>query len=269
MTMTATISKRALLWNQIRYDARSYVRNSQARFFTMALPIFFLVLFVGLFGNQDTRVNGHLVRQTTYYVPALVVYAIVSASFMALVVWLVIQREDGILKRRQMTPEPTWVLVVGRSLGAAMSALLVTVTLLVIGALAYGVNVPFHTMAALAVDVVVGTITFCALAFAVAPFVRTAEAALPVTMALALPLFFLSGVFVPFAMVPLVLRPFVEAFPIRALADAVIHTFDPATSGSGFVLRDLLVLTAWGVAGLWGARRWFRWSPRAGVSATS
>jgi ABC-2 type transport system permease protein len=257
------------VWNQIRYDARNWVRNSQARFFTMALPIIFLVVFVGLFGNQDTRVNGHLVRQSTYYVPAVVVYGVISASFMALIVWLVMEREAGILKRRQMTPEPMWVLVLGRAVGAASSALLSTVTLLVIGALAYGVNVPLHTMAALTVDIIVGTITFCCLAYAVTRFVRSTEAALPVTMALTLPLFFLSGVFVPFAKVPMVLRPIVEIFPIRALADAVIHTFDPATQGSGFVLKDLLILTAWGVAGLWAARRWFRWSPQAGVSASS
>ena len=65
-------SGRALVASQVRYDGLSFVRNRQGRFFTLALPILFLVLLCSIFGNDTVRVPGGSVKESTYYVPGLV-----------------------------------------------------------------------------------------------------------------------------------------------------------------------------------------------------
>ncbi len=77
----------------------------------------------------------------------------------------------------------------------------------------------------------------------------------------ALPLYFISGVFVPEDQIPSLLRAIADVFPIRHLAVAMLT---PCThsQGTGIAARDLLIVAAWGVAGLAFAARAFQWSPR-------
>ena len=51
-----------LLLHQARYDLRAILRNRQARFSTVALPVIMLVVFVGVFGSD--RVGPDHVRAT-------------------------------------------------------------------------------------------------------------------------------------------------------------------------------------------------------------
>ena len=46
-----------------------FLRNRQARFFTLILPVLFLVIFVSVFGNH--RVGPEHVKASTYYVPGI------------------------------------------------------------------------------------------------------------------------------------------------------------------------------------------------------
>lgn len=256
-----------LIRHQVRGDATVLSRNMQAQFFAVSLPIVFLVLFVSIFGNEPTWVDGHWVRQSTYYVPAIAVFAIVDAAFMTPLVGLVTQREAGVLRRRRMTPEPSWVLVVGRGCSMFVTTLLVVGVLVAIGQVGYGVELPVDRIPVVLVNVLVGVTALCSLAFAISPLVRSAENGLSAAAGVALPLFFISGVFIPWATVPQPLQVIANVFPVRPLSHAMVHAFDPATSGSGFVASDLARLATWGVVGLVVARRWFAWMPQAGRQA--
>src|SRR5437868_3782470 len=109
-----------LVLHQARFDLLGFVRNRQSRFFTLILPILFLVIFVSVFGN-DTIQSTH-VKASTYYVPGLAALGIIAASFVNLVISVTAQREAGVLKRRRSTPVPAWVLIVGRALTAVAIA---------------------------------------------------------------------------------------------------------------------------------------------------
>ena len=52
----------------------------------------------------------------------------------------------------------------------------------------------------------------------------------------------------------------VSAFPLKALADGLRSTYDPAAHGLPH-RRNAVVLAAWTVAGIALARRFFRWDP--------
>ena len=52
MTTAAARGPLALVLHQSHYDLRGFLRNRQARFFTLALPLLFLVVFVSVFGSD-------------------------------------------------------------------------------------------------------------------------------------------------------------------------------------------------------------------------
>ena len=54
------------------YDLRAFLRNRQSQFFTLALPVLFLVIFASVFGGggNTTQVAGGRISTSVYYVPA-------------------------------------------------------------------------------------------------------------------------------------------------------------------------------------------------------
>ena len=251
-----------LVAHQLRYDLLVAWRNPQSRFFTLALPVIFLVLLTSLFGNNTHLVNGVPIKNSTYYVPGLCTLGIISASFVNLVITITAQRERGVLKRRRSTPVPAWVLIASRALTAAILSIVLVIVIVVIGRILYGVHLPSSTIPAFLVSVVVGAACFCCLSFALTSFIRNEDAAQPIVQATVLPLYFISGVFVPSSQLSSTLKDIASIFPVAHLNEALFKAFDPATKGAGFSGHDLLILAVWGVGGLIIALRRFSWSPR-------
>jgi ABC-2 type transport system permease protein len=252
-----------LVAHQLRYDLLVTVRNPQSRFFTLALPVIFLVLLTSVFGDHTSHVNGQAIKNSTYYVPGIATLGIVGVSFVNLVITVTAQRESGVLKRRRSTPVPAWVLIAGRALTAAIIAIVIVTVVLATGRVAYGVHLPGATVPAFVLGVAIGAACFCCLAYAATSFIRSEDAAQPVVQATVLPLYFISGVFIPKAQLSSTLRDVASVFPVSHLDNALFKAFDPATRGSGIAGRDLLVLALWGVAGLAVGLWRFSWSPRA------
>jgi ABC-2 type transport system permease protein len=255
------MSDAALVLHQARYELISFWRNPQSRFFTLLLPIIFLVIFSTVIGGTTKTPTGARIDVSHYYVPGIATLAVVAASFVNLAVSIVTQRESGVLKRRRATPVPAAVLIVGRAaVSIAVSVVVVTV-IIVIGRLAFGVPIPGATLPGVIVATIVGAFTFCCLAFAVSAFISTADAAQPILQFIILPLYFISGVFVPDANNPSWLRDIANVFPVRHLAQAELRGFDPGAAAPGIAWTHILVLAVWGLAGLGVALKRFRWSP--------
>ena len=253
-----------LVAHQARFDLLAFLRNRQARFFTIALPIIFLVIFVSVFGND--KIGPEHVKASTYYVPGLSALGVIAGSFVNLVISITAQREAGILKRRRSTPVPAGVLIAGRALVAIVVALAVMTVLLLIGRFAYGVHLPSETLPGVVLTGIVGAVAFCCLGYALSTAIRSADSAQPMVQAIMLPLYFISGVFIPNVSLPRWLRDVAKVFPVQHLAAGLRHAFDPATRGVGIVWSDLGVLALWGVVGLAVALQRFVWTP---VAATS
>ena len=249
--------------HQFKYDLRAFMRNRQSQFFTLALPILFLVIFASVFGGADhtVRVAGGRIKTSISYVPGIMTLGIIAAAFVNLVISVTAQRESGVLKRRRATPVPASAIIGGRALTAVLTALAIAAVLLVLGWAAFGAHIPARTAPALAVAVVVGALSFCCLGYALASIIRDQDAAQPVTQAVMLPLYFISGVFIATSTLPRWLVNVAGVFPVRHLAAALLKAYNPYTRGSGFADWDLLIVAAWGVAGLIIALRRFSWLP--------
>jgi ABC-2 type transport system permease protein len=255
------VSAAALTLHQLRYDQRAFWRNPAAVFFTVAFPVMLLVIFAAIFGNDE--ISTLHVNTTTYYVPAILTMAIVSATMQALVMSVTLAREQGRLKRARATPMPAWVFIAGRVGNSIVLSLLMLVLISAIGGIAYSVDIPWDHLPAILIALLVGGASFCCLGLAFTALIPSEDAAAPLINLVLLPLYFISGVFVPEDQIGGVIH-IADAFPIRHLFEALFTAFDPNTTGAGFAWGHLAVVAAWGVLGLLLAIRYFRWTPRSG-----
>lgn len=253
---------RRLLALQMHSDLTRFWRSPQSRYFTLLLPIVFLVIFAAIF-EGDTLVDGRPVKLTTFYVPGIMTLGIISATYVNLTVSVVARRESGELKRVRGTPLPASYVIASRAAVGIIVAVAMCAVLLLIGRLAYGVPIPSSSLPALVLAVVVGAASFCCLGFAISSFITETDAAAPLANLTVLPLYFISGVFIPEDQIPELLHSIANLFPIRHLAQALLISFT-TVDGSGIRAGDLLIVAAWGAAGLLVASRAFQWSPRAG-----
>lgn len=252
----------ALVGHQFRYDQKAFWRNPASVFFTVMFPVIVFLILAVVFSGEAVEVRGG-VEATTYYVPAIMSLAIISATMQTLAMTVVIAREDGRLKRGRGTPMPPWVFIAGRVGNSIVVALMMLILLAAIGGLLYGVEVPWERLPAILLALVVGAASFCCLGLALTAAIPSQDAAAAIVNALLLPLYFLSGVFIPEDQLPNGVITFADLFPVRHFFDAFFDAYVPA-GGPAVSWDNLAVVALWGVAGLLLAVRFFRWTPRTG-----
>ena len=249
-----------LLLHQSHYERLVFWRNPAAVFFTVLLPLLFLFIFATIFGNEQIEERG--VKATTYYVPAIISLAVISAATQSLAINLTQDRERGLLKRIRGTPLPAAVFVAGRVGNYLIISVLMVVLVAVIGKLVYGVSLPDQTIPAVLVTLAVGAACFCCLGFALTAAIPSEDSAPPIALAILLPLYFISGVFIPDSEIPSGVLQVADFFPVRHFFEAFFTAWDPNTAGAGFEFGHLAIVVGWGLAGLVVALRFFRWEPR-------
>ncbi len=250
-----------LILHEFRFDQKVFWRNPSSVFFTALLPVIFLVIFATIFGGSEIETLGNL-DTTTYYIPAIITLAVVSATFVSLAMNVTIAREAGLLKRVRGTPLPAWVFIAGLVGNAFVISLIMLAAITVIGAVIYGVAVPWSHLPAVIVTLLIGAASFCCLGLALCAAIPTREAASAITNLISLPLYFLSGVFIPESEIPDGVLTVAGVLPVRPFFQSFLSSWDPATTGPGIEWGHLAVVAAWGLFGLLAAIRWFRWTPR-------
>jgi ABC-2 type transport system permease protein len=255
------MSALVLSLRQARFENKAFWRNPASAFFTFAFPLMFLVIFTTIFGNDtSTTPTGEEVSNSTYYVPAILAFAVITACYTNIAISTSFARDQGILKRVRGTPLPAWSYLLGKVLNSIFVMLLLVVIVAAFGIIAYGIDLPTDTLLPFLVTLIVGAAAFCALGLAVTTIIPNAEASPAVVNATILPLLFISGVFIPTDDAPSWLIELADFFPVKHFADAVFASF--LGSGSGWRRTDLLIIAVWGVAGLLASLRFFTWEPR-------
>jgi ABC-2 type transport system permease protein len=251
-----------LALRQVWYINLAFIRNPASLFFTLVFPLMFLVIFSVIFGNGHILVApGKLVRVSTFYVPSISSFSVITACYTNIAISLTFSRDTGALKRIHGSPLPVWSYMFARIFHAIVIAILLVVICAAFGAIFYGATLPTTTLPAFALTVVVGAAVFSILGVAVTGIIPNADASPAVVNASILPLLFISNVFIPLESPPQWLDILGKIFPVRHFADALIGSFFQL-SGNGLHTNDLLVMGAWGVAGLVVALRFFQWEPK-------
>jgi ABC-2 type transport system permease protein len=275
------LSSFGLSLRQVRYMNKAFWRNPASAFFTFAFPLMFLVIFTALLGSGEVefarvpvpeRGSVPLVLdQATYFVGAMAAFGVISATYTNIAITVSFQRDKGILKRLRGTPLPPRSYLFARVAHSVLVAAILVLITLVFGKVAYGTDLPTGgPLLEFLVTLVVGSLSFAALALALTAAIPNADAAPPIVNATILPLLFLSGIFIPLTdRAPAWIGAIGDIFPVKHFADAMRAGYLGNVTLRGTDVRafdfewvDIAVIAAWGVAGLLVASRFFSWEPR-------
>ena len=247
------------LRQQVAFDLLIFRRNPASTFFTLVLPLIFLVIFTSIFGN-DTLANG--AKVATLYVPGILALAIISATTVNLAITMTARRERGILKRVRGTPMPPWVFVASQAFAGFALSVLMTVLITLVGRLLFGVTLNGPGVPSLILTVAIGAMSFAAMGLALTAVIPSEDAAPAVTNAVMLPLYFISDVFIPGDQIPSWVQAVAGLFPIKHLSLALQESYDPFAETAPWPWQNWLVIAAWGAVATLVAVRGFRWIPR-------
>jgi ABC-2 type transport system permease protein len=245
---------------QLRYVNKAFWRNPASAFFTFAFPLMFLVIFTALLGHYTVQIGSRTINTSTYYVASMACFSVLTACFNNIASAVTFQREDAVLKRAHGTPLPGSAFLGARILHAVLIAVALVVITAAFGRAVYGADIPTgSTLLRFIVALLVGSAAFCALGLAATAVIPNADAAAPVVNAIILPLEFLSGIFIAFGnTTPSWILWVARVFPVRHF----VLSMQAGFLGTPFKWTDILVVAAWGVAGMLLAIRFFSWEPR-------
>ncbi len=250
MNMTISAPTKALA----RMEARLFLREPAALFWTLGFPLIILVAVGAVPSSREASRSLGGARFIDVYVPVLAAFIIAMLALNALPPVLAGYRERGILRRLATTPvSPTRVLGAQLAVQAA-AAVVALVLVLAVARIAFDVPLPSEP-----VGYVIALVFTAAALFgigltiaALAPTARVANAAGAV---LFFPLMFFAGLWLPRAEMPAGLRHVSDGTPLGAAVGAL----QDAASGSWPGALHLAVLAAYGLAFGVLAIRLFRW----------
>jgi ABC-2 type transport system permease protein len=256
------VSDVALCARQTGFVILGFRRNPRALTLTVVMPIVLLVLFNSIFGSSGTStttVQGQPLALHSYFTAGILAYAIMLTGFSSLLVTITTAREAGRLKRYRGTPMPAWVFLTAQIAANIAVILVMVVALLLIGRLAYNIEVPTSAIGPIIFYVILGTATMCALGIALSRLTTTTDAATAVGPFTTVILGFISGTFVPVSQLPNWLREIGRFFPLAHLAEGLQQSLLPHHSGLDGA--NVLALVLWGAIALVVAVRRFAWEP--------
>jgi len=220
----------------------------------VGLPVLLLVLFgeLSVFHQTLAEIGGLTLFDV--YVPVLLMFGLAMLALMGLPVPLASYRELGVLRRLSTTPVPRSWLLAAQVVVQMCVAVTATFAMIVISITAFGAPAP-KSPGGLVLSFLLAIAGLFPVGLLVAALARTANAASVIGRLTFFPLMFFAGLWLPRALMPVVLRDISNYTPlgaaVQAIQDSMQTGFPPAA--------PLLVLAAYALVFSFLARRFFRW----------
>lgn len=251
-------------WRLGRLQLTEFTRNRSALWFGLLFPVLLLVLLSTIFNETIEGTHTSLAQYMTAGVLAI---SAATAGFSNLAISLAMQRDSGRIKRFSAAPMSGSAFLLGQFVRTAAIGLAGTLILLVIGVVAYDIDLPTDPtrIAMFAFVWLTGVASCSLLGIAVSRLCRDGENAPAIVTPPFLVLQFISGTFLDFSSEPGWLKAFASVFPLRWMAlgfrSALLPDSFAAQETGGAWQRPMVVavLLAWTVGGALLARATFRW----------
>ncbi len=173
-----------------------------------------------LLGLESHSVRLANLRYIDFLVPGIIAMTLMNSAMFGLGGTIVNYRERGILRRLKVTPQPLTMFLAAQITNQLVFSILRAILLVGAAWAFFDVNV-LGSYFALLVVVIIGSLTFVTIAFAVASFAKNREISDTISNIVTMPMMFLGGVFFPVETAPAWIRPVIKALPLKYLADAM------------------------------------------------
>lgn len=237
-------------------QAKLFLREPAAFFFTLVLPIVLLLVFGSIFGNEPNPTFNPNAGYIDQAVPGLAAMIIATLGLIGLPINLATAREMGVLRRFHATPIRPWVIIASDILVGFAMALVGMALLVVAASVLYRLQFPDSWWKVLT-GFVLGAFSFFALGYVIASLSPTPRVAQTVGMALFFPMLFFSGAAMPRAIMPETVQQLSEFLPMTHVVDLLQGLWFDASWSTH--LLELAVLLGLLIAGAAISARAFRW----------
>jgi ABC-2 type transport system permease protein len=242
------------LWKMTYVEAKLFLREPAAVFFTLAFPVMVLLLFSSMFGNEPVPGFPGL-RSVDLMAPAYTGMVIGTTALLGLPITLASYRQQGVLRRLRATPLHPSAILVAQVLVHLMMTAVGILLLLITARLVYGLRLPEAPLA-VAPAFVLASLSFFALGFVLAGVLPNARTAQIVGQVVFFPMFFLSGAAgIQRDMFPEALRRVSDLLPLTYVVELVQKLW----IAGEWDLTAILVLLGVMVASVLVSARTFRW----------
>jgi ABC-2 type transport system permease protein len=229
-------------------EAKLFLREPMTVAFTLALPLIFLFVLGGVFGNTPNPkvYGGH--GPLDFYVPAYLGLVWAAVGLLALPVHLARYREDGVLRRLRASAAPSWAVFGSQAIVAAAIALAGGALVIAAAGLSYHIHVPRSPAGVLAAWLLAG-IVFASLGILLS-CIPTSRGALGAGLGLFFVMMMLSGAGPPFEVMTNVMRHVSDILPLTYVTrllqapwlGTMLHWRDVAVS---LAIALVAAITAW------------------------
>ena len=236
-------------------EAKLFIREPVAAFFTLVFPLLYLFLFGIISGNEPTPQFGGQ-RTIDASIPGLTAVIICITGLMAITMTMSTYRENGILRRLRTTPVSPLVILVAQVIVVFTMTALGMLLLVTAGTLVYHLNFEGNAFSMLA-GFVLSSLSFFALGFVLAGTMPTARSAWIVGMVLMYPMMFLSGAFFTVEILPATIQKVSAFMPLTYVVNLLRGLWTGQPWGDH--LLDVGVLAGMLVLGIIISAKTFRW----------
>ena len=241
-----------LTWVEIKL----FARDPLTMIFSLAFPLFVLVMMAGVFGNTPDpkgKVWGG-VGPMDYLVPGMFGLVMASIGFISLPIHLAGYRERGVLRRFRSSSVSPWSLLLSQLCVCALLTTIGAVAIVILGMGVNGAHGPVSPAGVL-VAFALSTVCFVAIGVFLGAILPNVQAAQAVGLALFFVSEFTSGVGPPREVLPETMQQIAKAGPLTHVAIALQ---DPWI-GRGWNVAELAIVAAVAVVAAVLAYRSFRW----------
>ncbi len=205
------------------------------------------ILWLGIFGEALSKIRAIPTQGFTYLqfiTPGILTQSVVFvAIFYGL--YIIMDRDTGILQKLLVTPTPRIALVWGKMISAGLRGLTMAIVVVVF-AIILGVHLNISILSILGIILIVmlGAAVFTGLSMIIASIVKTRERFMGIGQVITLPLFFASNAIYPISIMPGWMQVVANINPLSYMVNGLrTLMLTNTTTGIGFDLL-VLVLTA-------------------------
>jgi len=237
-------------------QAKLFLREPAAFFFTLVFPVLLLLLFGAIFGNAPDPAFNPDYGYIDTEVPALAAIIIGSVALMGIPVATASAREHKVLRRYRVTPMPPTLYVTADVVINYFMALVGMVILIIVARLVFELRFGgtwFNVLAGFTLS----ALAFFAVGYLIASLAPTARIAQTVGMVLFFPMMFLSGAAFPREIMPESIQRLSNLLPLTYVVELLQGLWFGGHWGD--YLLEVGVLLGMLVVGAVVSTQTFRW----------
>lgn len=236
-------------------EAKLYLREPAAAFFTLVFPLMMLLLFATIYGSTPPPGAGTQ-EAITGLIPAFTSMVIGVVGLMAITTTLATYRENGVLRRLRTTPVSPLIVMTAQLLVVFVMTSLGVLLLVSAGMLLYDVRLEGNAFSML-VGFILSSLSFFGVGFILAGLMPTARTAQIVSMVLLYPMLILSGAAWPRELMPATVQKVSAYLPLTYVVNLLRGLWVGEPWGQHTV--DVGVLVVMLLLGIGISVKTFRW----------